>query len=646
MLQARVTTVAADPPLLSAALEVCPDSFALVEDAQVLYANRSFALLFGYRDGAEIRGRALADFLPADHLCTQSLAAGSTRGYGTLCGYPGCEFQGRRRDGMRVSMEAACAPFCVGDRRLLVIAARDISQGERRRVAREGEKRFQTIFEAAAIGIGHCTLDGRIVECNAAMERMFGYEHDQLRGLQFSRLTLPADAASDEIQFRELLAGQRDSYQIEKRYIRADRSLLWGYLTLSLVRGPVGEAEFAIAMIEDITQRKQAEQQLQEAQKMEAIGRLVGGVAHDFNNLLTGITLYCDLLLAGLDKDGPLRHHAEEIRIAGQQGAALIQQLLTVARQQVVEPQLLSLNQVISGMSNLLSRLIGENIRLVTKLAPDLSSVRMDPAQCQQVILNLVLNARDAMPKGGRITVETGNGGGLSTSPAGPQISASESVWLKVSDTGCGMDAITRSRLFEPFFTTKAPGRGNGLGLATVRNILKQCGGNIQVRSELDQGTEIEVHLPAVQTEPAPSLKPVTVRRPGRQTVLLVEDNPTVRGSIQRVLSDHGYRVLEACGGVEALKICRRHSGKIHLLLVDLVMPDMSGREVARQVRSLRPEVRVLYTSGYDHSSISGHSEGTEVVPFRKPFTGTALLRKVQEVLSHNHPARPKRKKR
>jgi PAS domain S-box-containing protein len=375
-----------DPEQLAAAFDVCPEGLAVAENARILRANLAFARLFGYRQSSEVCGRALADFLPQDCLRTPIAPAGSERNNAER-EYPFCQFAGKRRNGTRAEMEAWCAPFRSGERSLLVIAARGVSQGEPRR------------------------------------------------------------------------------------------------------------------MVEDVTEPQPAEPQLHQAQKMEAIGRLVGGVAHDFNNLLTGVMLYCDLLRAGLESGSRLRRHVEDIRMAAEQGAALIQQLLAVARQQVVEPRVLSLNQVVSGMRNLLARLIGENIELVTKLAADLGSVKMDPAQAQQIILNLVLNARDAMPEGGRVTLETRNCGEDEWPRWERKPAFARGVVLSVGDTGSGMDAETRSRLFQPFFTTKRPGRGSGMGLATVHGAVQQCGGDIQVQSEPGKGTKVYIMLPRVESE-------------------------------------------------------------------------------------------------------------------------------------------------
>jgi two-component system, cell cycle sensor histidine kinase and response regulator CckA len=365
---------------------------------------------------------------------------------------------------------------------------------------------------------------------------------------------------------------------------------------------------------------------------MEAIGRLVGGVAHDFNNLLTGIMLYCDLLRAGLE-NSHLRHHADEIRVASEHGAALIQQLLAIARQQVVEPQILSLNTTITGMQNLLERLIGEDIKITTQLAPDLLSVKMDPAQAQQIVLNLVLNARDAMPDGGEILLATRNRAIDSDDAKQKSICAE----LKVSDTGCGMDSETRLRLFEPFFTTKSPGRGNGLGLATVHSIVKQDGGSIDVESAPGAGTQVTICLPGLNQHGTPEQAALVCPQKewpsGHGTVLLVEDDPAVRGSMHHILTQEGYVVLQARNANEALLACRNYSGRIDLLISDIVLPGMGGHQVAQRVRKLRPHIRVLFTSGYNREAIA-RNDRAKVLFFRKPFTGAALLKRVSEVLN------------
>jgi two-component system, cell cycle sensor histidine kinase and response regulator CckA len=534
-------------------------------------------------------------------------------------------------------MESYCSEFEWDGRKYMVVTAHRLSQPERRRIFRDTERRYRTIFNAAAIGITQCTVDGRVVETNSALERMLGYSRQELRGMHFKSFTHPEDYALDLELFQEMVAGKRENYQIELRFLRKDQSYGWCRLNVSLVRDPGCEPAFVIGMVEDITDQKRAEQQLRESQKMEAVGRLVGGVAHDFNNLLTAVTLYSDLIASTLKPGSPLQRHVNEIRLASEQGGALIQQLLAIVRQQAVEPQVLSVNEVITSMQDMLARLIGENVELVTDLAPDLRSVKIDPTQLQQVILNLVLNARDAIVGNGHISLQTRNcDNNCSLNSCGNELAMANCVLLEVTDTGTGMDANTFSHLFEPFFTTKTPGQGNGLGLAMVHGIVKQAGGTIQVKSEIGQGTRVSLRLPLAQEGvlqlPAASRRPAA--KPGHETILLVEDDAAVRRSIHRILAAFGYQVLEAANGNEALRVSSGHIGAVDLLLTDLVMPGLNGREVARQVREQRPNLPVLFISGYDRGHLpDGTKEEAGLIVFRKPFTGSALASKVREVL-------------
>ena len=404
--------------------------------------------------------------------------------------------------------------------------------------------RFRAMFEGAAIGIGICRLDGRILEANPALSRMLGYSQQELAGTHADELypelhrdlspgnfspepLSPERLPPEQRLLGELMRGERDWFEIEKRCRRKDGSELWGDLTVSLGRDARRQPAFLIAMLTDATERKRVEEQLRQAEKMEVIGRLAGAIAHDFNNLLTGILLYCDLLIAGLKgaglenagpedaglesglEPGRLRQQVEEVRLASEQGAALTQQLLAIARKQAAEPRAIRINEIVASSKNLLQRLIGEQIELVIMLDPVLDSkldsgaglVLADPAQLRQILLNLVLNARDAMPQGGMITLSTsaaefpgevsGKAEFRRTRPA---------VLLMVRDNGCGMDAETRARLFEPFFTTKKPGQGTGLGLATVQRIVREAGGTIEVESEPGRGTSIAVFFPALES--------------------------------------------------------------------------------------------------------------------------------------------------
>ena len=382
--------------------------------------------------------------------------------------------------------------------------------------------------------------------------------------------------------------------------------------------------------------RHALEEQLEQSRKMEAVGRLAGGVAHDFNNLLTAILGYSNLVLDDLEPGHPARADVEQMRRAGESAASLTQQLLAFSRKQILQPQVLDLNQVVTRADSLLQRLIGEHIELVTALDPSVERVSADPGQLEQVILNLALNARDAMPEGGKLTIETGN---VELDDAFVQqhggSSAGRHVMLAVSDTGVGMDAETQTRIFEPFFTTKRRGEGTGLGLATVYGIVTQSGGSIWVYSETGRGTTFKVYFPRASQADVRSLPALrTDGLEGTETILLAEDQPEVSAIACAVLERYGYRVLEASNGDQALQILRTHQGPIHLLLSDVVMPSMSGPELARLVQLKQPGIRVLYASGYTDDAIVRHGVLDPGVAFlQKPFTPTALLRKVREVL-------------
>ena len=378
------------------------------------------------------------------------------------------------------------------------------------------------------------------------------------------------------------------------------------------------------------------EDQLRQAQKVEVIGRLAGGVAHDFNNLLTVISGYTDLTLGQLPEQDPLREDLEEIRNAAQRAAELTRQLLAFGRRQILTPKVIDLNAVVAGTEKMLHRLIEEDIELVAVPEPELWRVKADAGQIEQVIMNLAINARDAMPDGGRLTLETQNVE-LDDAYARAHVAVHPGpyVMLAVSDTGSGMDQETLGHLFEPFFTTKGPGQGTGLGLATVYGIVKQSGGNIWVYSEVGQGTTFKVYLPRVDAplDSATPLKPSASLR-GTETILLVEDERGVRLLARRVLEGNGYAVLEAAEGLTAIELVRHHEGPIHLLVTDVVMPHMSGRAVADAVTSLRPTVKVLYLSGYTANAIVHRGVLDLGTPFlEKPFTPGTLVAKVREVL-------------
>ena len=402
-----------------------------------------------------------------------------------------------------------------------------------------------------------------------------------------------------------------------------------------------------LGTIEDITDRKQLEQQLLQAQKMESVGRLAGGVAHDFNNLLGVIQGYCSLLMGQVDAGHPFRADLEEIEHAALRAADLTRQLLAFSRRQVLKPAFLDLNKIVRAAERMLRRVIGEDIDLTTVPAPDLGRVFVDPVQVEQVIMNLAVNARDAMARGGKLTLETRNADvAVEHGGAPPQMAPGSYVMLAMSDTGEGMDAATRSRIFEPFFTTKSE-KGTGLGLSTVYGIVHQSGGYVAVRSEPGCGTTFEVYLPRVLDDAAQA-NAVSERRPrssrmGTETIMVVEDNEQLRALLCAVLKKAGHSVLAAAGAAEALRLEEGHEGPLHLLLTDVVMPGLNGRELAARLMATRPDLKVLYVSGYADDALGEHgvlAPGIAYLP--KPFTPDTLLDKVRAVLDRDDGARTK----
>ena len=519
-------------------------------------------------------------------------------------------------------------------------------RAERRRTEeslRASESQLRALFDEAAVGMAIVGLDGRLVRTNRALQSMLAYPAEALHAMFFSQITHPDDVAADWELFGDLVAGECTHYQVEKRYFRSDGAVLWTHLNVSLVRDAEGAPCFTVGIVEDITERMRAEEALRQsqdellqAQKMETVGRLAGGVAHDFNNLLTVIKGNAQLLLCDVPEGSPMWEELEEIdRVAGR-AAELTQQLLAFSRRQVLQMRVLDLNDTVARADRLLRRLLGEDIEFRTAVDSSLGAVRADPGQMEQVLMNLALNARDAMPQGGKLTLETRNVW-LDDEYAlrHPSVTPGAYVMVAVSDSGHGMDAETQSRVFDPFFTTKEPGRGTGLGLATVYGIVRQSGGHVWVYSEVGRGTSFKVYLPRVDGVPAaegPS--PGAELRGGTETILLVEDEESVRRLGIRVLARAGYTVLAAAEGAEALRMAEAHPGPIHLLVTDVVMPGMSGREVAERIAVLRPQAGVLFTSGYTDDAIVHHGVLDDGMAFlQKPFDPSNLLHAVRRVL-------------
>jgi PAS domain S-box-containing protein len=472
------------------------------------------------------------------------------------------------------------------------------------------------------------------LEVNDAAITCYGYSRDEFLQMRITDIRLAEDGTKILKRVKKDQSGLQFSGQWRHRLKTGQ--IIDVEITCQVLKFAGRNAALVIA--QDITERKRLEEQLYQSQKMEAIGRLAGGMAHDFNNILMVIIGYSEFLLDRYrDELDPLHKELEQIRRAGERAAALTRQLLAFSRKQVLQPQVLDLNLVVADMVKMLQRLIGEDIDLNIALEPALGHVEADPNQIEQVILNLVVNARAAMPQGGKLTIETANVE-LDEMYAHWHAEAKPGsyVMLAVSDTGCGMDAATKAHLFEPFFTTKAQGQGTGLGLATVYGIVKQSGGDIWVYSEPGQGATFKVYLPRIEEAVGP-LQPNsagTELPQGWETILLVEDEEGVRELIRTLLQSSGYTVLAAANGGEALLICEKYFGPIHLLITDVVMPHMSGPELVERLALLRPGLQALYMSGYSDEAIINHGMFERSLVFlQKPFTQADLKCRVRKIL-------------
>jgi PAS domain S-box-containing protein len=503
---------------------------------------------------------------------------------------------------------------------------------------RESERNFRAIFEEASIGLAYVDANFQLRKVNRALCEFLGYTAEELQNKTFVDITHPEDIDADAAQASQGFRGEINNYRMEKRYLRKNGEIVWGHLTVTMLRDPDGKLHSAIGMVENITGRKSAEEQLRQAQKMEALGRLAGGVAHDFNNLLTAIKGYCELSMEQLPADHWLRGNLAEILQSADRASALTRQLLAFGRKQVRRPKLMDLSSTVDDMQRMLRRLIGENIKLTTSIQSRLGTVLADPSQIEQVLVNLVVNARDAMPQGGRLTVELSNSVlDQEYVRSHPEVTPGPYVMLSVSDTGIGMSRAVQQRIFEPFFTTKEPGRGTGLGLPMVYGIVKQSDGHIWVYSEEGVGTHFKIYLPIVNAAPEAS-EPLTGgnKAPGgHESILLVEDDDSVRNMIVRILSDSGYRLCAARDGMEALQLCEGDDREFQLLITDVIMPKMSGRQLAETLGRRRPQLKVLYISGYAHDGMVHHGVlDAGVTLLEKPFSKLDLLRQVREVLT------------
>ncbi|HWX09866.1 MAG TPA: ATP-binding protein, partial [Gaiellaceae bacterium] len=459
------------------------------------------------------------------------------------------------------------------------------------------------MFAAAPFGAELTDLEGNVLEANAALERMLGLSARDLTTLPRERWCDPDDDSRDRELFAELIAGDRTAYELDRRFKTGDGREMLGKVAVALVPDADGRPKYRLAFVEDVTRRAELEDRLRQSHRLEAVGRLAGGIAHDFNNLLVAINGYAEFALQRLGP-GDTRGDVEEILKAGKRAGSLTAQLLAFSRKQMLQPKDLNFNHLVADMHNMLRRLIGEHIELSTAFrGPESLEVRADPGQLEQVVLNLVVNARDAMPNGGRITIDTSSVEIGADSPllAHEGATPGEYAVLAVRDTGAGIAPKHLTQLFEPFFTTKDVGEGTGLGLATVYGIVRQSGGFVTVMSSPGAGATFEVYLPRVATDPgiaslfAEPTEPVQ----GRERVLLVEDETVVRELVREMLVRNGYEVLDAEDGPAALALVDRVGLPIDVLVTDVVMPTMNGRELSERLRVVSPDTFVLYTSGY-----------------------------------------------
>ena len=482
-----------------------------------------------------------------------------------------------------------------------------------------------------------------IIDWNSTAERIFGYAKEEMLGTgpPYEKF-VPRSfwEKAEEIRSR-IRSGDMQAHSVNENLTKDGRTITCEWFNTPLLEMDNTWVGF-LCLAQDVTGQKVLEEQFRQAQKMEAIGCLAGGVAHDFNNMLTVINGFSDMIQIQLPTDSPLLELVREITRAGERAASLTRQLLAFSRRQVLEPKVLSLNTIIADTTKMLERLIGEDIDLKAVLEPELGWLKADPGQIEQVIMNLAVNARDAMPQGGKLTIETANTELDETyTRAYPELRPGPYVLLAVADTGTGMDAATKARIFEPFFTTKEPGKGTGLGLATVFGIVKQSEGHIAVFSELGLGTTFKIYLPrlkekngAVSAAPARSCKELAGMARGSETILVVEDDAGVLGFIRHILQTNGYTVLEAACGDVAIQLVTQQQGPIHLLITDVVMPGISGRLVAERIVRLKPDIRVLFLSGYTNDAMIRHGIlESESAFLQKPFRPMALASKVREVL-------------
>jgi len=610
-------------------LEHTEDLILLLDaEGRIVYASPSHQRLLGYRP-EECVGRLALEFVSDTD--RPRLQRAIERGLSRESSAPLVVRVRDRKNGWRSLEGIGTVIHSPDGKPQLLVNARDITARlEAQEALRQSEQRFRTVFESSPYGMDLVANDGRLLEINHVLRQQLGYGKDELTKLSFLDITHPDDRARDSELRRELLEGTRNVYELDKRYLRKDGSVLWTHLTAFAVPATDDQARLMIGIVEDVTEKRALQEQLRQAEKMEAIGRLAGGVAHDFNNLLLAVRGHGELALRRLRRgEDTGLGEIENMLAVAERGATLTEQLLAVSRRQIVKPRIVDLNEIITSTTTLLSPLLGEHIHIVSSLDPQLEYIHADPGQIQQVLMNLALNARDAMPTGGTLTFETSNSD-----------TATEDVTLIVSDTGCGMDGETRQRAFEPFFTAKPLGEGTGLGLATVYAIVTQTGGQISLASEPGRGTSFTVRLPrAGRLERAPAVTPAAdgTVAVGSARILLVEDDDAVRVPVAGMLAELGYSVTTPATPEEALDLSQTDA--LHdLMITDVVMPTMNGCELARRLRERQPTLKIIYMSGHANPTTQ-HDLFRDESPFlQKPFTMATLAATVHQTLAAGVP--------
>jgi PAS domain S-box-containing protein len=628
----------AERRLLQTLMDNLPDSiFFKDSESAFTLVNRSLAKLFGLKEPSGAVGKTDFDFFAAEH----AQAAYNDEQEIMRSGRPMVAKEEKETwlDGHVTWASTTKMPL--HDAAGAVVGtfgvSRNITEFKRAETAvRESEERFRSLVENATVGIYRATPSGKIVTANSALARMLGYAGiEALAAHNLAEDWFETSTARGE--FFERMARDGEVRGLEEEWKRRDGTMIFVRESARALKDEDGKIIFYDGIVEDITERRALETELQHVAKMQAVGQLAGGVAHDFNNLLTVINGYSEILIERLRGDAKASIFLKEINEAGERAASLTRQLLAFSRRQVLTPQILDLNTVISNVERMLRRLIGEDVKLHTLLHPKLGRVKADPGQMEQVIMNLAVNARDAMPRGGLLSIETAQVElDAVAARSHPPLLPGPHVLLAVSDNGAGMSEETKARIFEPFFTTKL--KGTGLGLATVYGIVKQSGASIEVASETGKGTVFKIYFPVVvedtTTDAETKAKLQSDSTLGTETILVVEDEESVRSLIRLTLISGGYNVLESESPETALVMCSRHGGPIHLLLTDVVMPQMSGPAIAKKVVELRPGIRVLFMSGYTDDAVVHHGVFANEMPYiQKPFSPLGLRKKIREVL-------------